>query len=378
MKVFRQSYTVKGEQRHSKKWYGRVKEGGKWKNVPLHESRKIAQEMLDDLRQKARRGELGIELPTAPMAGVIEDAIDQWTATLDAKGNHAGTVDTISVRTKTLLAKIGARQLADLEHPQAGNRVELALADMRKEGLAARTSNHYLRHVKQFVKWLAEGAMIRGSRISSVKPVRVEGALEHERRPFTPEELTFLLGHVEKSEPRGRRVKVSGPDRAMAYGLSAATGLRLGELLSLEPESFDFTAATVTVEAAYSKRRRRDVLPIPGPMLPRIQKWVKGRPAGEPLWHCPWFGKTFERDLADARKAARRKHPFLAREANGRFLDFHSLRHTFITTLARKGVHPKKAQMLARHSTITLTMAFYTHFDLEETRAQADEASIEW
>jgi integrase len=42
-------------------------------------------------------------------------------------------------------------------------------------------------------------------------------------------------------------------------------------------------------------------------------------------------------------------------------VDFHALRHTFITSLAAAGVHPKTAQMLARHSTITLTMDRYTH-----------------
>ena len=48
-------------------------------------------------------------------------------------------------------------------------------------------------------------------------------------------------------------------------------------------------------------------------------------------------------------------------DAEGRVADFHALRHTFITNLARAGVHPSDAQALARHSTITLTMDCYTH-----------------
>jgi integrase len=42
-------------------------------------------------------------------------------------------------------------------------------------------------------------------------------------------------------------------------------------------------------------------------------------------------------------------------------MDFHALRHTFLTHLAASGVHPKVAQVLARHSTIVLTMGHYTH-----------------
>jgi hypothetical protein len=50
--------------------------------------------------------------------------------------------------------------------------------------------------------------------------------------------------------------------------------------------------------------------------------------------------------------------------ARGREADFHALRHTFISNLARAGVHPRNAQALARHSTIELTMGTYTHVEM--------------
>ena len=46
--------------------------------------------------------------------------------------------------------------------------------------------------------------------------------------------------------------------------------------------------------------------------------------------------------------------------------DFHALRHTFLTRLAKSGIPPKMAQMLARHSTITLTMDRYAHVTLHD------------
>jgi integrase len=53
---------------------------------------------------------------------------------------------------------------------------------------------------------------------------------------------------------------------------------------------------------------------------------------------------------------------FLAyRDSAGRFLDFHSLRHGFISFLVAGGVHPKTAQRLARHGSIGLTLDRYTH-----------------
>jgi len=52
------------------------------------------------------------------------------------------------------------------------------------------------------------------------------------------------------------------------------------------------------------------------------------------------------------------------RDEDGRVLDFHGLRHSFITLMAQSGIHPKLAQSLARHSTITLTMDRYAHVRL--------------
>lgn len=54
---------------------------------------------------------------------------------------------------------------------------------------------------------------------------------------------------------------------------------------------------------------------------------------------------------------------------DGLYADFHSLRHRFITGLARAGVSPKMAQTLARHSDIRLTLGVYTHVELPDQTA---------
>jgi len=60
-------------------------------------------------------------------------------------------------------------------------------------------------------------------------------------------------------------------------------------------------------------------------------------------------------------------------DEGGRVFDFHALRHQFISSLAAAGVHPKVAQTLARHSTITLTMDRYTHVGLYDQTAALDQ-----
>ena len=69
----------------------------------------------------------------------------------------------------------------------------------------------------------------------------------------------------------------------------------------------------------------------------------------------------------------RTKSDFLKAEtANGEKADFHAFRHSFITMLASSGVHPKVAQQLARHSTITLTMDRYSHARLVDLNAAVE------
>jgi integrase len=181
-----------------------------------------------------------------------------------------------------------------------------------------------------------------------------------------------------------------GGDRAIVYRLAAFTGLRAQEIASLTPQSFalDADPPTVTVEACYSKHRRRDVLPLAPDLRDRLDAYLAQRrrerckSVDERLWPGKWYrkaGRILQRDLAEARKAwikeakgrkereDRRKSRYLCNtDPAGCVADFHSLRHGFITYLVTANVPPKVAQTLARHSTITLTMDRYTHLGVTD------------
>jgi integrase len=158
---------------------------------------------------------------------------------------------------------------------------------------------------------------------------------------------------------------MSGADRTLIYLTSANTGLRASELASLTPRSFDCATPSLTpsltVQAAYSKRRRKDVLPLRADVAALLREYVKGRPAAKPLWPGTWPDVGAEMIRVDLAAAG---IPYTDEE--GRVYDFHALRHQFISNLARAGVHPKLAQDLARHSDINLTMNAYTHLELQD------------
>lgn len=150
----------------------------------------------------------------------------------------------------------------------------------------------------------------------------------------------------------------------MLYRLALGTGFRANKLGSLTPESFDLESdtPTVTVEAGYSKHRRRDVQPIRRDLAGLLAPWLAGRPDDAPVFTTQrLFEKTarmIQRDLAVA------KVGYV--DESGRVADFHSLRHTFITNVVRTNATVKEAQTLARHQDPALTFRVYAHARLHE------------
>lgn len=235
--------------------------------------------------------------------------------------------------------------------------------------------------------------------------LNAETDVRRERRALSADELARLISAAERSGATFRGL--TGADRAILYRMATFTGLRANELASLMEGSLDFDAdsPTVTVEAGYSKRRRKDVMPLHPDLAVRLQEWLSerreredgpavipmaGKPSDAPLWPGTWSERSarmLRKDLKAARDAWLREVPegtperdrreqsdFLCPvDDDGKVFDFHGTRHQFISTLAQNGVHPKVAKELARHSTITLTMDRYAHVGLIDLTAALDK-----
>ena len=97
------------------------------------------------------------------------------------------------------------------------------------------------------------------------------------------------------------------------------------------------------------------MLPLRPDMAAALRGFLAGKLPAAPAFKMPTG------HLAAMLKADLKAAGIPYRDDAGRMADFHSLRHTFITNLAASGRHPKTAQILARHSSITLTLDRYTH-----------------
>jgi site-specific recombinase XerC len=258
------------------------------------------------------------------------------------------------------------RLLGDLQGGQ--ERLEQHLANRRRLGASHRTINADLIAVRSLCRWLIDRKRMCDDPTAGLERLNEDEDQRLDRRSLSDDEARRLIETTFRSKRVLRRL--TGVDRAMLYLLAQRTGLRRGELRSLTREAFDFSRspATVTVQAAHSKRRRIDVLPLPADIVDVMKNFVAGRAANELVWAGSWWrqsAKILQRDLADAGIAAI--------DEGGRVVDFHGQRTTFITGLARAGVSVAMTQKLARHSDVNLTLGTYTRLQIDELGNAVDK-----
>lgn len=230
-----------------------------------------------------------------------------------------------------------------------------AIAERLPRGSGIATSNHYLTAAKGFTRWMTHTTPPRWpvDPLAGLSKLNAKTDVCRERRALPEAELQRLLATARASGVIA--FHLAGTDRAMLYAVAMGTGFRVGELASLAPECFDLATspATVTVQASYSKRRRRDTQPLPADVAAALRGYLTGKPARHPVWPGNWHDWAADMLRVDLEAAG---IPF--EDDQGRVCEFHALRHSFITLLERSGVSPKLCQELARHSDIRLTSGF--------------------
>ncbi len=410
------------------KWYGRYTDAdGRQVKVPLSESKDTAKRMLAKILGDEQLARVGIVDPFAaerrrPLAEHLEDyrryllakgdtephvnkTLSQCRAVIDGCRflyaddlQPSAVVEFIAALGSGPLPELPAgrelftsREVADLLGVRVdsvwrmlhkGNlttsgdgrgrgrsftREDVLTALERRRTVGVETRNHYLRSVRSFSKWLVKDRRTGTDPLAHLSRQNPETDRRHPRRALREDAFAKLV-EATAAGPRFRGI--GGPDRLILYTLAANTGFRASELGSLTPRSFSLDASppTVTVEAAYSKHRRRDVQPLRPDVAELLRKYLAGRRADRRVWPGTWTGAAAEMLRLDLEAAG---IPY--QDEQGRYFDFHALRGQFISFMAAGGVHPKVAQVLARHSTITLTMDYYTHLDVFDVSGALDK-----
>lgn len=289
----------------------------------------------------------------------IIDHIDAWRDDMSARGVAEPHPALVHGRVVRIVELAGIKRISDI----SPSRVQSAVQAILDTGVSLRTIHHYISNAKQFSRWLLRDGRAKTDPLAFMTKPNPDTDRRHERRALSADELARLFAATREGKTAGG---LSPVDREALYRIAAGTGFRLSELRSLTPESFDLDAEppTVTIEAGYSKRRRRDVQPIRRDLAETIREWLDGKPARVAMFDVCRPEKSAKMLRVDLEAAG-----IDYRDASGRVVDFHALRHSYISALARSNAPVKIVQSLARHSNVNLTMSVYAHVALYDQKS---------
>ncbi len=123
-------------------------------------------------------------------------------------------------------------------------------------------------------------------------------------------------------------------------------------------------------EAACSKHRREDSLPVHASLAEQLQGWLLEAGPGRVLFPKLAKRKTFEMMEKDLGFAG------IEYKNADCDADFHALRHTFISQLLSGGATVIETKNLARHSDVQTTMR-YSHVQQDQQRAAISKLDFE-
>lgn len=377
-------------------WYIRYLDAdGIRREVKAGTGRREAEMMAAQIEAEARQIRAGLIDPKAvryrehaqrPLA----DHLDDWRRDMEARGRTANHAGLYVGRVGRLAAVVRGTRPADLEGKTVAERdriarkladvlavagyadltperIQSALARLGDANKSLQTLNHYRAAVRAFSRWSIETGRIRDNPMRGVKGYNAAADRRHERRCLAPEELGRLVAAAESGP---ERFGMTGPLRAMAYRLAAATGLRVNELRALTRESFDLAGdePTVSLPASAAKNGKAAEQPIPLAMVPLLRPWLARQAPRVPVLPLDHqTAKAIKADLADAGIAYR---------TDDGIADFHSLRAFYVSALVRAGADIKEVQHLARHAAPQTTLNHYAKVRAHDLRRAVESLPI--
>jgi len=313
-------------------------------------NRRDTEELAVKWQRELERQAVGLDPSPEALAEAldIEEHLEFFEAELRRRDRTPKHVSLTIARIRRVFEEAGIKSLFHLDATRIADAI-------RRLPLSVESQNHHLVACKSLTRWLVRRAILPQDPLAQLSRWNAATDRRIVRRALDVEELDRLLRAARASKRVFRGL--DGQTRAVLYLLAVSSGLRVSELASLTPQSFQLDAnpAVVIVEASHSKHRRQDAIPLPPSVAEELRGWIAGRPAGSPLWPGTWKEKAAGMLADDLREAG--IDPL---DETGRKLDFHALRATYATLLARAGVNLQTSQALLRHSSPTLTSTVYT------------------
>lgn len=275
----------------------------------------------------------------------IDSLIAEWAESLASLGRQTSYINTARNFVARVARDCGWVYVNDIKNKDLS---EWLSRKSKESQCSGRTINAYRDLSVRFVHWLCRTERLGSNTLSKV--LRAKEMKVKPRRAMTLNELNALCAAVPE-------------ERAFVYKLAAYSGLRRIELCRLEVQDCQMTGPKTSwrwkLRPEVTKNGRAENLP----MLPEAADLLEARLKAGKLRKgsrvAPTVPKatTLKRDMASA---GVERH-----DANGRVADWHSLRYTFCTELAR--VLPiQQVRILMRHQHIQQTIGTYLDLGLDD------------
>jgi integrase len=327
------------KRRGSAKWLINFKdEHGLWRTVTGYTDKALTKkkaELLEFDAERRRRGAVDVVKDALPLSEQIA-AYERFLS------NRSPVYVAITI---SRVKAFEFDSVAQIVGPLASEKASEFLKSIPGNGS---NRNHYLTAIKMFCRWLHRHRNLPLSPICHLKKELVKKATI-DRRAATEKEIQKLLKNL-----RGTVNTLTAEQRYYLYLTALETGFRAEELSTLDANDFHGRI----VRCTETKNGKAVDQPVTENYARIMRQWLANR-TGK-VWPGKWYRRAAKMLFNDLRSA---KLPI--RTVDG-VLDFHALRVTFVTNLVRDGLPAKQVQMLARHSTMELTMKVYAKLGIEE------------
>ena len=306
---------------------------------------------------------------------------------------HAKSTETAI---EDVLAETRCAFLKDLK-PEC---IEGFLAGLQDAGrLSARSINAPLIALKSMLNWAVHTRRIPYNPLTCIKATT--GEKKRKRRALSEIEIGALLAAALNGPTRRARRSLEnrprkdgtfkpvemklhiqarmarkGRNAALLYRLMLEAGLRLNEARCLKWADLDLDAKTMSLRSETTKNGKGETLPLAPALLAALtarKRELKPTDTAPVVIISSRVLKAFNDDLVAAGLATRDdKGAIHKKDAAGRTVDLHALRHTFGTRLMRNGADVKTIQALMRHSTAAMTLGVYVHKDKGQMAAAVE------
>ena len=291
-----------------------------------------------------------LAVDSGQLSAPLSEHIAAYVADLERAGRSAKHYELVNTRLENIVAGCGWETLRQVL-PDSMSRY---LMGLKRDGFAAKTQNKYLAVAKAFCNWCVSNNRLAGNPLASVSKIEhVEKV--YERRALTLEEARRFIEHA-------------GP-RRLVYLFALSSGLRRPEIGQLQWGDVrigpDEKTPYIALRASTTKARRADTLPLRDDIADELRAIMPAdaQPTEKVFASVPKMA-TFKRDL----ERAGIKHC----DGAGRVIDYHALRVSYGTMLAKAGVAPRVAMELMRHTDMRLTMGIYTDPRILDTSRAVD------